>query len=489
MTRLVVGVWDVVLGRTVATLRGSGGPVTAVAFGPDGRSLAIGAADRGPQGQVVTSGTSPRPADPDLRGRARPDQGPRLQRRRPQLAAGGGRAETPGWVTAWDAETGAVLGTLDRVGLIMSLAFHPDGVRLAVADFEGRRFTSGTSPRARGSRSRRRRRSVASRSPRTAGGWRSLGYDGNVHLADARTGDDVLVLRSASARPSATLGFTPRMAFSPDGSRIAANGGEGPEPLGTRAQAGPGGRARRRRSRRLAPPRPRPGRAGDVAGAEAASARARDLDGGDASPWIEHAVVPVSPRRLSQARMRLSRAMEALPDDPGRWIDLGPVARRDSAGRRSRRRCGRGPGPSASDGSPGPPTTRRPRPWSSCSRRPSASAGWTVLQPDVMTSAAGATLTRLPDDSVLAGGLNPSRSTRYTVEAMTGLSGITGLRLEALPDPSLPHRGPGRDRRMATSSWTRSACAPSPGRPPRSRSTCPGPSPTIRSLCYAPHGA
>src|SRR5262249_12647378 len=37
--RTVVGVWDVPLGCRVATLRGSDGPVTAVAFHPDGRSL------------------------------------------------------------------------------------------------------------------------------------------------------------------------------------------------------------------------------------------------------------------------------------------------------------------------------------------------------------------------------------------------------------------------------------------------------------------
>ena len=70
-----------------------------------------------------------------------------------------------------------------------------------------------------------------------------------------------------------------------------------------------------------------------------------------------------------------------------------------------------------------------------------------------MTSAAGATLTRLPDGSVLAGGLNPAVDT-YTVEAMTGLSGITGLRLEAIPDPSLPHHGPGTGSATATSTWT-----------------------------------
>jgi hypothetical protein len=60
-----------------------------------------------------------------------------------------------------------------------------------------------------------------------------------------------------------------------------------------------------------------------------------------------------------------------------------------------------------------------------------------------MTSAAGATLTRLPDGSVLAGGPNPPVDT-YTVEATSGRSRITGLRLEVLTDPSLPGHGPGR---------------------------------------------
>src|SRR5262249_54698408 len=73
-----------------------------------------------------------------------------------------------------------------------------------------------------------------------------------------------------------------------------------------------------------------------------------------------------------------------------------------------------------------------------------ASPGWTILQPAVMTSAAGATLTRLPDGSVLAGGRHPAVDTS-TIEAVTTLAGITGLRLEAIPDPGLPHHGSGRD--------------------------------------------
>jgi hypothetical protein len=60
-----------------------------------------------------------------------------------------------------------------------------------------------------------------------------------------------------------------------------------------------------------------------------------------------------------------------------------------------------------------------------------------------MTSTAGSALTYLPDGSVLADGLNPAFDV-YTFEAVSGLSAITGLRLEALPDPSLPRFGPGR---------------------------------------------
>ena len=111
-----------------------------------------------------------------------------------------------------------------------------------------------------------------------------------------------------------------------------------------------------------------------------------------------------------------------------------------------------------------------------------AAAGWTVLQPAAITSAAGTTLTRLPDDSVLAGGLNPAVDT-YTVEAMTGLSGITGLRLEAIPDPSLPRQGSGRDKGNFHLDSIR-LCTVSE-RSTLSRSACPGPAPIIPSPCTA----
>jgi hypothetical protein len=53
-------------------------------------------------------------------------------------------------------------------------------------------------------------------------------------------------------------------------------------------------------------------------------------------------------------------------------------------------------------------------------------------------------LTPAPDGSVTAAGANPGE-TIYTIEAIAALPRVTAIRLEALPDPSLPKGGPGRD--------------------------------------------
>lgn len=71
------------------------------------------------------------------------------------------------------------------------------------------------------------------------------------------------------------------------------------------------------------------------------------------------------------------------------------------------------------------------------------SGGWALLEIVSLNAASGATLTRQSDGSILVSGNNPPTD-RYTVVARTGRSGVTGFRLEALPDPSLPGGGPGR---------------------------------------------
>lgn len=65
---------------------------------------------------------------------------------------------------------------------------------------------------------------------------------------------------------------------------------------------------------------------------------------------------------------------------------------------------------------------------------------WTILDPTQLSSASGAELTRVEDQSILAGGKVPNQET-YLISALTDKTGITALRLEAMTHPSLPKGG------------------------------------------------
>ena len=68
---------------------------------------------------------------------------------------------------------------------------------------------------------------------------------------------------------------------------------------------------------------------------------------------------------------------------------------------------------------------------------------WIVLDLENLKSFAGATLTKLDDGSLLVSGTNPDQDT-FTFSAKTSVAGIAAIRIEALTDPSLTKRGPGR---------------------------------------------
>ena len=68
---------------------------------------------------------------------------------------------------------------------------------------------------------------------------------------------------------------------------------------------------------------------------------------------------------------------------------------------------------------------------------------WSTLAPSLVTSAHNATMTVLADRSVLASGDKPNNDV-YRVEVPVPAPGVTAIRLEVLPDDSLPDRGPGR---------------------------------------------
>jgi hypothetical protein len=81
--------------------------------------------------------------------------------------------------------------------------------------------------------------------------------------------------------------------------------------------------------------------------------------------------------------------------------------------------------------------------WEKTGRLDAARPPWIVLDPVSMKSEGGATLTKLPDGSILATGTNPKFDT-YTFVVHTRLTGITAVRVEALSEPSLVKGGPGR---------------------------------------------
>ncbi len=68
---------------------------------------------------------------------------------------------------------------------------------------------------------------------------------------------------------------------------------------------------------------------------------------------------------------------------------------------------------------------------------------WSPLELTEMKSEKGATFAKQPDGSVLVSGENAAMD-NYTITAKTFVAGITALRLELLPDDSLPAKGPGR---------------------------------------------
>jgi hypothetical protein len=81
--------------------------------------------------------------------------------------------------------------------------------------------------------------------------------------------------------------------------------------------------------------------------------------------------------------------------------------------------------------------------WRSSQPAESGAANWVILDPAEFKSQGGATLKKVGDGSLLATGTNPDFDV-YTIAVATDLRNITGVRIEALADPSMVKGGPGR---------------------------------------------
>ncbi|WP_339908081.1 PSD1 and planctomycete cytochrome C domain-containing protein [Symmachiella dynata] len=71
------------------------------------------------------------------------------------------------------------------------------------------------------------------------------------------------------------------------------------------------------------------------------------------------------------------------------------------------------------------------------------SGAWFVITPQNIESTNGTTFQSLPDGTLLAGGDSPETET-YTITTQTSLRNVSAVRLEVIPDPTLPEAGSGR---------------------------------------------
>ncbi|HEY2341707.1 MAG TPA: DUF1549 domain-containing protein, partial [Chthoniobacteraceae bacterium] len=71
------------------------------------------------------------------------------------------------------------------------------------------------------------------------------------------------------------------------------------------------------------------------------------------------------------------------------------------------------------------------------------SAQWKIARPSAMKAASGSKMELQSDGAILVKGEGPAAET-YTLELPAGVTKLTGLRIEALPDPANPKHGVGR---------------------------------------------
>ena len=222
-----VTLWDTVTRTKRASLAGHRGAVGPMAFSPRGDWLATSSGGEGQPGRVwlwsVPGGPEPRFLDGfpgAIEALAVSDDGARV------AAAGGGPGGKEGRVMAWDAATGAVVGTFTgHASSAWAVSFDPLG-RVVSAGRAGtifiwdiatcRRFAQWKGRSLSGKPDGRREGAVA------------LGPDGSriaylgtdskvVNLWDALLGQDIL---SLSGHPEAIT----CLAFSPDGRALATGG-------------------------------------------------------------------------------------------------------------------------------------------------------------------------------------------------------------------------------------------------------------------------
>jgi len=207
----LVKIYDAASGDLILTLSGHSAEVWAVAFSPDGKRLASGAADASVRIWDAATGTSLLV----LTGHKDAIEGLAFSPDGKWLATGSDDLT----LKIWDTATGELLRDLsDYTTLVDSASFSPDGTRLAVTSGDGLQVWDATTVTGQVMLTIQESVGAVTFSP---DGKRLAAASGSTaKLWDARTGRELLTLAGHT-------GWVIDVAFSPDGNRLATTSFDG----------------------------------------------------------------------------------------------------------------------------------------------------------------------------------------------------------------------------------------------------------------------